>query len=182
MNKLSFKYKILSLGGVWLVMLLILFGWLFSWLQGFNTDHAIDVLAKRKEYAELQAEQKSYIQGKADLDNLAKKDIQPSSFFSKDTSLVGEIQTLEKLASDSGLKIVLGIAGTSKVAEKANSKSDLLIIPYTLQLTGSYDGAFAFVSGLENLPFITHVKHLQITTTGKDTVSLTMGSVFYIQK
>jgi hypothetical protein len=55
----------------------------------------------------LLAEKNSYLQAKQALEDLAKLEIQPENFFSKNITLVKEIKKLESIASELGVEFAL---------------------------------------------------------------------------
>lgn len=182
MNKFSYKYRIYALIVCWIAAVGILFGYFFGLLNTRNAAKVEELVVKKKELLELQAEQKSFQLGKADLENLEKKEIKPENFFSKDTSLVKEIQSLENLAASNKVKLNLGISGTSTSLTKAKTTSELLVVPYSMQVEGTYSDVVRFMQGLEFLTFITHARVLSIQATTNGSVSATLSMMFYIKK
>lgn len=180
MKNLSFKYKIYILLGAWLVIVVAFTAYIFDYVDKKNQAEVEGIVAKKKDLLELQAEQRSYQQGITDLELLSKKEVLPSNFFSSDTSLVNEIKTLENLAEVNNLKITITIGGTANTLPKAKTSSDLLVAPYSLNLTGNYLSVLNFIRSAENLSFITQFKNVNIQNSGPET-SASINSVFYIK-
>lgn len=181
MNKFNSQTKIYLLLTVWLVLVLFSVFYGFGLVNSVNQIKLNDIQAKKKEQLELEAEQKSYLSGKADLELLAKKTIQPEDFFSKDTSLVREIRELEAAAKRHSLELNFSIAGTSKVLTKAKTKGELLIAPYSLGLTGNYSGLLGFLKEVEDLNYITYINNINLQTSGANKASLSAGANFFLK-
>lgn len=180
--KLSPKNKIYIAITLWVVVVFILFWYGFPVFERVNLSAANQVLNKSKQFQELQQQQASYQAGKNDLETMSKKPYQPTDFFSKDTSVVNEIEALEKLAKDNSLELELTVTGTKAGAAKAPTQGDFLQIPYTLSLTGTTANLVNFLQYYENLKFITHAQALDITTAKEGQIRATMSAVFYVQK
>ena len=181
MTKFSYKYKIYIVVAVWVVVSAVLFGYVFDLINNGSQATVDEIVTKKKELLELQAEQRSYQLGKTDLQQLEKKELQPDNFFSSDTSLVREISTLENLAVSNNLKITIGIGGTSNALLKAKTASELLLAPYNMSLSGSYSDILNFMQSVEKLGFITHFKTLLVANSGQ-TVTASASAIFYIKK
>lgn len=182
MKKLSYRYKIIILLVTWLLLVGILFGYVFGWLKSLNEAQVQDILAKKKEQLELQEEQRSYQLATIDLEELEEKQLQPAEFFSKDTTLVKEIKTLEDFAALNGIQITTSISGTVTSLKKAQTSTELLIAPYTVVITGSYNSVLAFIHGMEYMGFITHIKQVSMQSVGNGDVSATLSSQYFIRK
>lgn len=181
MTKFSYKYKIYAVVAVWVVLVAALFGYVFDLINDGSQATVTEIVAKKKELLELQAEQRSYQLGKTDLQQLAKKELQPDNFFSSDTSLVKEISTLEDIANQNNVKITIGIGGTSNVLLRAKTASELLLAPYNISLSGSYLDILHFMENVEKLGFITHFKTLLVANSGQ-AVTASASAIFYIKK
>ena len=115
---------------------------------------------QKKDLAALNAERQSYIQAKGDLDDLAKKSIQPEDFFSKDITLVNEIRTLEGWGNKLGVQMTLsGVSGTINSVPKAKT-----------------------IEVLENLNFITNINNIGISAGDNNQVTLSLGANFYLKR
>ncbi len=182
MMKLSYKYKIVVLVGVWLVASFILIFYVFGWINQGSQKKIAEILELKKEQMELQAEQTSYQLAKSDLELLEKKDIKPENFFSKDTSLVNELRTIEALAEKHNLVLTLSIAGTANTLGKAKTSGELLLVPYSISLGGEYVDIVNFLKSMEKLSFITHLRTVSFGATGQGKASLTTSALFYIKK
>lgn len=183
MNKLSAKNKIFALLAVWIVLSALMFGYFFNFLDKSNQLALASIAGKNKDLAQLKAERESYKQAQADLDKLDQKAYLPESFFSQDISLVNEIRTLEDLSKKLNVDMRLsGISGTVNTAAKAKTITPIVIVPYSLGLTGDFFQIVDFVESLENLAFITNVSALSISAADKGLVNANLSALFYLKK
>lgn len=181
MKKISYKYKISILAIVWLVISAIFFGFGFSYVNNNSQAKVTDILELKKEQLELQEEQKSFQLGKKDLDTLREREIQPENFFSLDTNLVKEVSVLEELAAVNDVELTLGLSGKSSTLKKAETVGDLLEVPYSLQLEGSYPNVLNFIASAEKLNFITHFRTLSMLAITAGKVNASISALFYIK-
>jgi Tfp pilus assembly protein PilO len=131
----------------------------------------------------LLAEKKSYLQAQKALEDLAKLEIQPENFFSKNITLVKEIKKLERIASELGVEFALsGISGNLQSATKAPTVSNIFLVPYSIHLEGSLDKLVAYIEHLENLEYITAINSLDVSATNEETVNLNLSANFYVIK
>jgi len=182
MRQFSYKYKIILLVVGWLALAGLLFGYIFGILSQGSQNKVTEIIAKKKEVMDLQAEQRSYQLAKNDLDQLASKDLQPDDFFSRDTSLVNEVRELESLAERNNLEINFGLAGMATSLGKAKTSAELLIAPYTMNLEGQFSNVVTFLQSVEYLSFITHLKTVSVSSTSGGEVNASFSSVFYLKK
>ncbi len=177
------KNKIYVLAAVWLVICASMFGYFFNILDRSNLAEVNAIKEKNKELSQLEYERDSFEKAKADLALLAKQDIQPKDFFSKDVTLVNEIETLEGIARDNSVDLILsGISGTVKTIPKAKTVSDIGTVPYNINLTGSLSNVVSFIETVEHLSFITNVTSLAVRGDTEDKVNVTMTASFYLSK
>lgn len=182
MTFISKKKRIYVGLGVLVIATFIIFWFIFPAIESGNLSAANKVLSKSKQYQELLQQQASYEAGKSDLETLTKKPYQPSDFFSKDTSVVKEIETLENLAKDEKLKLDLQVTGTKSTGQKAPTTGDIVQVPYTLSLTGSLAGIEAFLERFENLKFITHAQSVEFASVTDGEVKANLSAIFFVQK
>ena len=180
---LSAKNKILGLLAAWLLLTLLMF-WFFFGLLDKSNKNALDGMSQqRKDLAVLKAERQSYEQAQADLKRLEKESFQPDNFFSRDTALVNEIQTLERLGNKLNVNMQLsGISGTVSTALKAKTQTSLVQISYNINLDGDLSQVVDFIESLENLEFITNVNRVSITAAEGRRVSANLTAYFYIKR
>ncbi len=168
---------------LWLALSLMMFFYFFQILDDANSKTLNEMAQQKKDLANLKAERESYRLAKGDLEDLAKKAYQPSDFFSKDITLVKEIQTLEALGQQTNVKMQLsGVSGTAAGAAKAKTTTPLALIPYSISLTGQLAQAAKFIQALENLSFITKTDSLTINAAENGEVTAVLGASFYIRK
>lgn len=166
-----------------LLILIVIFGYGFTILQGINEELLLAVTAVNQNYEQIDAEQRSFTAGKRDMEELSTKTYHPENFFSTDTKLVKEIKTLERLAAGAGVNFGLQVSGTSAAAAKvAEGSGTLSSIPYTMTVSGTFAGVTAFIAGTEQLPFITHIKALSIAAEDQDKIRAVLTTVFFIKK
>jgi Tfp pilus assembly protein PilO len=183
MMQLTSQMKIILVlvGFAIFAILMFLFG--YKIMAGRNQAIADTVAQRRLELEVLQREQVSFEQGKKDLARLADATYKPDELFSHDTKVVKEIQQLETAAHRYNVELDLQVSGTAATAKRVDGTSgELYVIPYTINLTGSFDNTALFMQVAERLPFITHAKELSITVGAKDEAKTVISSEFYIKK
>ncbi len=183
MNHFSAKNKIVVLLIVWFGLSAISFGYFFKILDRANKLTLLSVDKQKKELAQLKAEQQSESQAQWDLDTLAKENIQPEDFFSRDITLVNELKVLEALGQRLGVKMQIGgVSGTIHTVSKAKTITPLGVIPYSINVNGSLPRVVDFIETLENLRFITNVSNISISSADQSTVNVNMTANFYLKK
>lgn len=181
--KFSYLYKIYAAAIAFVVLAGILFGFAFPWFHNLNEGIAVRYAQKAAEFKALEAEQRSYEAGKADLTNLAKQQTKPSDLFSQDTRLVKEIQTLESLSIENNLDMTLQISGTVAEAKRApQSVSNIFMIPYAMTVIGDYGGIVKFMEEVEHTPFVTHINAVTFLAVSGSQVRANLNGSFYIKK
>jgi hypothetical protein len=168
---------------IWLGLCAGMFTYGFGILQGSNNSALATISEEKGMLLSLQAEQQSYHLAQKDLEDLAKKDIQPEDFFSKDVSLVKELTALENLGKTSQVSLsISGISGTIDTLGKANTQSELYNMNYMMSVTGSLANVMNFVQTLYNLNFVTTLNSMALGTVDKNNVSVNLTANFYIRK
>lgn len=179
---MKYKSKIIILVSSFIALSAIMFLFVFGKLQARNLRLSTEVATERRALEQLQQEQRSFEQGKKDLENLQSRTVQPDDLFSRDTRVVKEIKTLEDLSTVHSLEMNLQVAGTAKNAQKVKSSNQVLFIPYTITVTGSFDKVLAFLDSMENLSFISPVKNIAMIAEKTGVVKATISADFYIKK
>ncbi len=179
---MKYKSKIVILVVLFVFLTATMFLFVFGKLQNRNLRLSTDVATQRRALEQLQQEQKSFEQGKKDLENLQSRTVQPEDLFSRDTRVVKEIKTLEDLSAVHSLEMNLQVAGTAKDAQKVKSSTQVLFIPYTITVTGPFDKVLAFMDTMENLSFISPVKNVAMVAEKTGVVKTTISADFYIKK
>jgi len=181
--KFPYLYKIYTAAVTFIITAGVLFGYVFPWFHNMNEGIAVRYAQKAAEHKALEAEQRSYEAGQADLHNLEKQPTKPSDLFSKDTRLVKEIQTLESLSSQNNLDMTLQISGTVTEAKRApQSLSNIFLIPYTMTVVGDYGGIMKFMEEVEHTPFVTHINAVSFLAVTGSEVRATLNGGFFIKK
>lgn len=180
----SVKSKIVMVGIGFVVLSGVMYGYIFPWLDRANTSLAESVKATRKEFLEVEAEQRNFELGKRDLATLASKPIRPDNLFSGDTSLVTEIEILEQVAEDLELSLDITVSGTAATAPKAKTSTDIRTIPFAVHIEGTYSSVIHFLEFLEHAKFVTYIKTLNIAPSkdGTSFVGAQLSGNFYIKK
>lgn len=179
----SAKNKIYAIVFLWLVLCGSMFGYFFGIFSKSNQGLASTITSKTQELALLEAEQQSYKQAKTELDKLKHERYQPERFFSKDVTLADEIRTIERVAGDLNLEITInGLRGTLKDHQKAKTKTELYMVPFTLNVVGSFEDVVTFIETLENLHFITNVSTVSVNTASNSEVNAALVANFYLKK
>jgi Tfp pilus assembly protein PilO len=183
MSNLSYRHKI-YITSIILVALALVFFWLvFPRVQKSNAAISGKLFERNKEYQVLLSEQRSFEQGKRDLASFESKPYKPDQLFSRDTSLVNEIKTLEERSSALGLNFVMNVSGTAESAPKVpGTQGSIYNIPYTATVTGSFDNIVTFINYMEHLPFITHTKVLTFTAQSEGGLKATLSANFFIKR
>ena len=179
---MKYKTKISLVAVVFAAIAAIMFFFIFPRFHSRNVNLSVEVSSQRQTLEQLLQQQRSFEQGKKDLETLKSKPIQPDELFSRDTRVVKEIKTLESLATTYALDMKLQVSGTAKDAQKVKSSSQLLSVPYSLTVSGPFDKVLAFLDSAENLPFITPVKTLVVSAEKEGIVKTILTADFYIKK
>jgi Tfp pilus assembly protein PilO len=183
MKKSSAKNKIILVLLAWLILSASMFLYFFKLLDVQNQATLDSMAQERKDLASLQAQDQSYKQAQADLQELAGKPYQPEDFFTSDISLVNEIQTLENLAAKYNLTMqISGIAGTIETLQSANTVTPIAMVPYGITLSGDFFQTVNFIESLEHLSFIANPTNISINGADNGNVSASMSANFYLKK
>jgi len=167
----------------WFILSAMMFLYFFKLVDGQNQATLNSMAQERSDLALLQAQDASYKQAQADLQELAGKPLQPEDFFSSDIALVNEIRTLENLASKYNLKMELsGVAGTIDSLQSANTLTPIAIVPYGITLSGDFFQSINFIESLEHLSFVTNPTDITIESTDNGNVGVSMTANFYLKK
>lgn len=183
MNRLSAKNKIIIIALAWLTVSFAMLFYFFGMLDVSN-QQLVDSMAKdRTDLKNLQAQNQSYLQAKADLQKLQGEPLQPQNFFGQDITLVNELKILEALKQKFGVQAqISGISGTINNAAKATTVSPLVKVPYNISVVGDFNSVMGYVESLENLSFITQVTNVSLNAADKGQISLGLGATFYLRK
>lgn len=180
---MSARKKIIALGLSWVALCAVMFGYVFGLFSDGNAEAQRRYQEREMELYRLQAEQESFQRAERDLEVLERDTHQPEQYFSRDVTLVSEIETLEKLASSLKLTFALsGLSGTASAARRAKAQSDLLSVPYSVSIGGAYADVVEFFERLEHLPFITHVTAVTVSAASGGKVNASFTGVFFVRK
>lgn len=179
---MSYKKKISVLIALLAIITVALFAYGFGLTDSANNTLAANILESRKQLEELKSEQRNFQLGKQDLESLLSKPFKPENFFSTDVSLVNEIRTLESVAQAVDINLSLSVSGTVGNAPRAQTVTELKTIPFTMQITGSFDNAIKFLDTVEHLAFITNIQALNVTPATKGQVAMVMTGNFFVKK
>jgi hypothetical protein len=183
MNFISYKRKVYFSLLILLALAVALFGYIYGLVDLTNQSIADEATARQVQYITMQSEQQSYEAGKRDLAVLSEKPYQPSAFFSRDTSLVKEIRTLEMLANQLQINFGLQIAGNVTSAPKIKDTiGEIRAIPSTMVLEGSFENVTQFLDSMEQLHFVIQVKAITITATEGNRIKAVANSIFYLHQ
>ena len=183
MKPLSAKNKIIIIALAWLVLTALNFGYFFNIMDGKNRAILNALEQQKLARAILRSERESEKQAEKDLQELKAKPYQPENFFSRDITLVNEIETLDNLSKKLNVSMQLsGIAGTVNTEPKAKTLTDLAAIRYSMTLNGSLPQAMNFIETMENLSFITNIETVSINAADKDSVIANLAPNFYLRK
>lgn len=178
----KYQVKIISSIVAFAILALLVFGLGFPWFASKLENSLTAILEQKKTVLELRQEQKNIELAKRDLVDLAKKDRLPEDFFSKDTTLVQDLGLLEAKARELGVEFNLTVSGTIPTAAKAKTLSELYVIPFTVQLSGSYENLVAYFDFLEHSGSVFTVQTINLGGGGEDRVTANLGGSFYLRK
>ena len=182
MNHLKAKYKIYIVCFVWVVLVAAMFWYGFKIIDQSNAILVSSFADQQHKLAVLQAQQQSYKQATSDLTKVQNEKYPPDQLFSKDTTLVHELETLEALATSTNVNMTVnGLSGTIKDFHPAPTKSSIFEVSYGLSLTGSLNDCLAFLEGLEHLQFVTVSKSLSLNSVDSDKVDINLSAYFYLR-
>ncbi len=167
----------------WAVLSACMFFYFFNFLDASNQQVVSSMQKQKKDLASLQGQEQSFELAKSDLDKLAAQAIQPDDFFSKDITLVNEIQTLEDLNQKLNVNMQLsGLSGTIGGEPSAGTITPIAQVPYAISIKGSLDQVTGFLQALENLSFVTNVTSISVSAGDKGLVNANLSAVFYLRK
>ena len=183
MRTFSAKNQVAIIAAAWLVLSALNFAYFFGILDSRNQEFVNSMEQQKQILASLQAERESEKLAEKDLQKLAKEVYLPENFFSRDVTLVNELETLENLGKKLNVKMLpSGIAGTVSTAPKAKTITDLAVIRYNMSLNGSLQNVVNFIESMENLSFISNIESVSISAVDNQTVSATLPANFYLRK
>ncbi len=183
MKPMSAKNKIVIAVVIWLIASVSMVMYGFGIFSTGNQKMLFQIQESKKELAALQEEKNSYAQAQKDLEQMLKEKIQPQDFFSQDVTLVNELKILEDLQDSLGIKLtVSGVSGTAGSAAKAKTQSDIVSVPYGISASGPFESIVHLVQTLENLPFVTTIGSLAISSGEKGTVNFATNANFYLRR
>lgn len=175
--------KIYIAVALWLVVTGAVFGFGLPKLFGGLTELQNSHQQQTDQYNQLRAQAASLETMKKDIDALKQQQVQPSDFFSTDLHLVNEIKQLETDASKSNVKTSIVIPGSADKAEVLKgSTAGLLVIPYTLKVTGDFPSLVTFLSYMQNNFFISPVTGINITADQDKSLNTSVFASFFIRK
>lgn len=177
----KYQVKIISSIVAFVILALIVFGLGFPWFTSKLEMSLTAILEQKKTVLELRQEQKNIELAKRDLVDLAKKDRLPEDFFSKDTTLVGDLGNLEAKARELNIEFNLTVSGTIPTAAKAKTLSELYSIPFSIQISGPYESLVAYFDYLEHSGSAFTVQTITIGGSD-DKVTANLSGSFYLRK
>lgn len=182
-SKLTAQNKIYVIFAVWLAVVFFMFGRGFKFFDSSNGQIGKNIQEQIQEETILRNEKESFDSAKKDLSELEKKEIQPEEFFSKDITLVNEIQFLENLGRQYGVKLYLsGLSGTVKTASPAKTQSNIVVVPYSINVSGSFPNVLAFIKHMETLPFLTQLTGFSLNAASGGDIVVNMSANFYLER
>jgi Tfp pilus assembly protein PilO len=183
-RKKSYKNKIIVSTTLLIVTYLALFGYVFPMVDKKNEAQIAKVTEKKTEYQNLLSEKKSFELGQRDLKLIASKAYQPKDLFNTDKFLVNAVEQLEQAARLSDVSFALQVAGKtdSITAKGQKTASGLVIIPYSMDVKGSFGNVVAFMERLEHMPFITHSQGVDLSNQPNNQVGALIKAQFFIRK
>lgn len=186
MSKTSYQNKIVGTVCLFVVGTLLLFAYGFQWLDSLQASQLEQILTQKKSVLELRQQQQNIQLAKKDLKQVSDEKIAPDDLFSTDETLVEEISQIESQASKLNLALTLSVAGTVAQASKAQVTSDLVTIPFSMQVQGSFGHVVQFMDALEHAGFVLTVRSINVTSTSSasdaDAVTSSLAGVFYLRK
>lgn len=181
-TKLTARTKLFAVIIAFVVFAGFMFTYGYGIMEAQNRTQLDTINQKKLELLILEREQENFTQGKKDIAELQSKEYPPQELFSKDTKVVKEIKKLEELASRYSLEMSLSVTGSVETAEEATEvTSELLIVPYTLQLEGAYQNLQKFLQAAEHTAFINHVTQINVEAEETGMVRANLFSRFYLQ-
>jgi|GEM_PF-1517235 len=180
---ISAQYKVYAAAVAWLILCAVMFTYGFGILDASNSKTVLEIAEQKSSLTTLENERNSFIKAKQDIAQMESQALQPKDLFSRDVTLIKEIQTLEGWADQLGLTLNLtGVSGTIKTAPKAKTLTDIYTLPYSINVAGPYTQAVKFLEVLEHLSFITNISALSVSAGSGNAVSITLNASFYLKK
>jgi hypothetical protein len=177
------KNKIYISIAIWIALTAAVFGFiapkLSSGIIALQSSHEKQLTEYNKLTDELQALKKA----QEDFNKVEKQDVKPTDLFTSDLKLVNEIKMIEQMAAKTSLTPALTITGTAdKAVSVKESVSGLSMVPYSINLKGSFLNVVSFLKYLENSTFISPVNALTVTHDDNGNVNANILTNFYIYK
>ncbi len=183
MVKFSSKKKIYVFGVLWLGLCVLMPARFFKILDGQNQASLGRISEQRREVWLLEAEQDSFNKAKQDLQALAAQEYQAENFFTQEPKFVNELRVLESLGKQFGVIMeTSGFSGILRNAQKAKTRNEIFVLPYSLTVQGPFEKVMALLEVLENLDFVNHVSAVNLSAAAGDSVSLSMAVSLYLRK
>ncbi|MBP9686339.1 MAG: hypothetical protein KBD66_00895 [Candidatus Doudnabacteria bacterium] len=182
MPKLTYQPKIIVSTIVFLGVVLGMVLLVYPMLHGTLDGRLTQIMEQKKTVVELRQERDNIDRAKQDMLDLAGKTVQPESFFSKDTTLVGELSRLEERARKLKVDLNLSVSGTLAQATKAKTASELYMVPVTIRLSGSYSAVVEYIDFLEHFSTIITVRSVSMSANTADSVNANLVASVFLRK
>lgn len=178
------KYQVRIVSSIvgFVLIALLVFGLVLPWFNTALQGSLAKILEQKKTVLELRQEQHNIELAKQDLVEIEKKERLPENFFSKDTTLVTDLGSLEGTARDLRIEFSLSISGTVPVAAKAKTTSELFLVPFTIQLSGAYADVISYFDFLEHSGTVFTVQTINLGSGDVERVTANLGGSFYLRK
>jgi len=186
MAKRSYRKKIIVSSVILVALFIAMFAYVYPLLDGKNQKIIDELNGEKAEYNNLQSEKKSFELGQRDLKQIQSRPYQPSDLFKTDKFLVEAVEQLEQGAREADVVFSLQVSGNStggSVAAKGpKTASNLIAVPYTMEVKGEFGAIVSFLERVEQMPFITHVEGVDFKVASNTSITALLRAQFFIRK
>jgi len=179
-----YKTRFFLILGIWLVFSLTFVFLLRPFLTEKQLVATESALSARKTLSEQRAQQDNLKRAEKSLSQLDLGSIKPEYLLPREETLVGEISRIEGWAKELNLDLQVKLSGSLSLAKKSDLKTGVVLVPLTLEIRGSADGAFIFMQLLEKstLPYKVENMTLSSEKYADQSVFLTLVGNVYVNK
>jgi hypothetical protein len=194
--KASTKLFLVSAGSLLGIGLIVFMG-LFPVLSKVSNLHQ-EVLAKKTEALNLEAQIAAYQAARTDLASALKREEITGNFVERE-NLAAVIKKLEQAAVDAGIEQTLTIVdenvgqATAQSQQVAGGEIGIEEVPYSLDVKATYQSLIDFLKYLEHLPHFTEITKINVysatASSGREQIPVhsgrilgTIDSVFFVKK
>lgn len=185
MTGLTYKKQFIILCCAFALSLVLVMFLLWPWLSKMQSGNVASAITARRQLAEKRAQQENLRKAEASMEELQSLPLKYQDLLPTESRLVAEIAMLEKWAVDLNLEFRIALSGKVKEAKKADTRSDIALVPVTLTLKGQSADVLSFLEILESSSFPVVANTLVMSSDGTSKlggVFVTLTGAVYIKR